>query len=379
MIARTMQRLVPLLFLVLARLGAMAQPPCPDSIPRTITAEQLDGYTFNMGTANYPNGSFYVFNWQYAMTEVLSNGSMSYITFPDTGTYLVCAMGQFQSDVQSPCTLEACDLVHVNGRAPTCPDLTLMIVAQPTSPYSLYFSGSLSMGTANVSQHIWDLGDGSASTEPAPQHTYEPGAYRVCLTATVEGCSYTACKWLYLGQGSAPCSSLFEPAIEVHALGNTIVAYDRSMTSGLEGTTTWDLGDGTSATGPVVMHTYSEMLLPFAICADIAVSGPMVDGDCTAYLCQDPFGSALSVGPDPAEAARWVRPTLVEQGFTIGPDLPAGTTSWELLDLAGRRWAQGGLAGSATHDVDASYLPAGLYCLRINGASGSFSSRLVKQ
>jgi gliding motility-associated-like protein len=62
--------------------------------------------------------------------------------------------------------------------------------ATPCVGSPIQFSSTSVVATGNISSYFWDLGDGTTSTEPTPEHTYAaPGNYNVTLTITSEGCT----------------------------------------------------------------------------------------------------------------------------------------------------------------------------------------------
>ncbi|MFB6286985.1 MAG: PKD domain-containing protein [Candidatus Bipolaricaulia bacterium] len=122
-----------------------------------------------------------------------------------------------------------------------------------------------------IDSYEWTFGDGSTSDQANPTHTYaESGEYRVELTVTDEA-GETAKDGITIQvqvgpqarasirnpnnaddvllqymSGAAPLDVAFNGARSTSAPGTEITSYK------------WDFGDGTSATGADVSHTYTE-------------------------------------------------------------------------------------------------------------------------
>ncbi len=368
------------LSLLSAGIRSVGQSPCPDSLVLPIISQQVGPleYAVQAGPGQHID-SFVATQWEYADQGPVYNGLQPTILFPEEGTYLVCVSGMVTTDQQSNCELTACDLVVASAVAPGCADAGLDITAEPQSQQVLWFQAHSSIGTASAFTYFWDFGDGNTSTLQDPTHTFAPGAYRICVTATLEQCVYTTCEWLYLGPGSQPCSALFEPGIRVESIGRTIAAYNTSHTSGMIGGTTWDLGDGNSASGEVIMHTYASADPWYTVCADLWVHGAAVVDTCTAELCTQAFEASLGVSDDRGSFLGWVRPTLFSEELLFGSEQAAGRTSWWLLDVAGRVVSAGSLSGSEQGRIRGSILAPGPYILHLVNDQGRWSGRVLKR
>ena len=125
----------------------------------------------------------------------------------------------------------------------------------------VHFNGSASHDFDGVVNRFeWDFGDGATGGGDQPVHVYQmPGDYRVVLS--IEGdqagqCSNTDADEMRVRVVEAPVARIAGPSsIAVGAP----VTFDASASSGATGqivTWRWDFGDGNTAAGPVVEHTY---------------------------------------------------------------------------------------------------------------------------
>jgi len=252
------------------------------------------------------------------------------------------------------------------------------IPARLLSGQPVTFTGQAA-GTAPL--FTWDFGDGTSANGQEVTHTYAvPATYRVVLTAT-NACSDDGI-WHDLAvelsctapQGTDLSSSAPVPAgDEVHFTG--------SFTAGAEPLTfTWFFGDGSSAAGRNITHTYQ------------------VAGDYPVMLIvQNPCGSDLATGMVEITARTWhIYLPLVAKNLYLGDDYepddtppaakplplggtqvhtidPAGDVDWVYVDLAAGQsyyFATGGL-GPDTDTALALYAADGQTQLAENDDCGA--------
>jgi len=106
---------------------------------------------------------------------------------------------------------------------------------------------------------FWEFGDGSTSTLQNPVQTYaDTGYYSVCLTITADSgmCTSVYCEDVYTGYPPPPsdCESFILPT----SMEGLTVDFEGYTISQYETVYTWEFGDGTTATGQYVSHTYSS-------------------------------------------------------------------------------------------------------------------------
>ena len=113
-----------------------------------------------------------------------------------------------------------------------------------------------------IVNYQWNFGDGNSTEGPgevAVNHFYDqPGQYEVTLTVTDnDGLTHSLAKTIMVGE--PPVSSfIFSP--ENPLVGDEIT-FDASASSDPDGDIVlyeWDFGDGTTAEGLIVSHTYTE-------------------------------------------------------------------------------------------------------------------------
>lgn len=161
--------------------------------------------------------------------------------------------------------------------------------------YTFQFTDGTYSETPIISWN-WDFGDGNASTEQNPTHTYTTdGSYIVVLTTTSEnGCQGYACIFVYVGEYIYPsyCYASFGYYTGTDATGLpsnltdslTVQFYDYSYTDNGVSTWAWDFGDGTLSTEANPVHTYL-IVGDYNVC--LTITGNTFNGDtCTNQYCQ---------------------------------------------------------------------------------------------
>ena len=118
----------------------------------------------------------------------------------------------------------------------------------------------------------WDFGDGMLSEEVNPQHSFgTPGNYNITLTISgADGvASYSRDLTVELSTIPEPIAALV--ANPRRGIAPLTVRFDASDSSGLIDTHDWNYGDGVSASGAYVEHSFEH---PGGYTVTLRVSGP---------------------------------------------------------------------------------------------------------
>ncbi|MEO8734176.1 MAG: PKD domain-containing protein [Flavobacteriales bacterium] len=376
-------RILPgLLFAVLSgvlpgsKLQAQA-PPCDSLQTATFSHADLGGYLYSFAPTLPVGTSALSTEWAF-LGENLNQydfAQQPQVTFPSQGDYLVCLRADVLDDQQAVCTSVHCELVLVPVD-PICAGL------QPTFTIGVQ-DGSITFIDQTVSGEpvqsvTWDLGDGSISTEAAPVHTYPGmGPYQACLTVTTANCSATACNWVYLGPADVPCDTLLHAAIGVVQYERTVAIFDQSVTSGMNSSIHWDLGDGDTASGSPVIHTYAEDGY-FDICGSVALWGPLTTDTCMAQVCQWVSTIQGSAAIDQVASPLALRAFPVPFADELHIEGAAPEAQWTLVDVLGKVHFAGTVAASGTTTISGKELSPGVYFVHLTSRSGTVSLRVVK-
>jgi PKD repeat protein len=119
-------------------------------------------------------------------TSSAQNPTHQFIT---AGSYTVCLTIH---GTDSLCYDMLCKTIIVTGDSTGCQANFSHATNPATGNSTIYFTD---LSTGNPTNWLWDFGDGGASSQQNPVHTYAmPGTYSVCLTITANTCTSMFCQ-----------------------------------------------------------------------------------------------------------------------------------------------------------------------------------------
>jgi len=111
-----------------------------------------------------------------------------------------------------------------------------------------------------IVNYYWDFGDGATTTGIAVDHAYvDDGSYNVTLTVKDDDGATAIAGSTKVVLNRSPVASFSENATVVYT--SVIIRFDASTSYDLDGVIadySWNFGDGTTASGVVVNHAYSD-------------------------------------------------------------------------------------------------------------------------
>ncbi len=232
-----------------------------------------------------------------------------------------------------------------------------------------------------VERICWNFGDGSdtcimaTSSTPPPlsiQHTYPaPGVYRTCVRILFQGgCIAEKCVEVVIRGGSHQCGgymtdSLIAPhtfkfkAFAIHAPNDPVVSYR------------WSFGDGTTATGQEVTHTYNAGG-EYRVCLTINTQSGCETRICNTVRIPGTSQAILQLSPNP------VINILHALFFSNRNE----TVAINIVNSAGvvvRTYTRNVTAGANNWDFDLSNLLPGTYLFTVQSPNQSASAIFIKQ
>jgi PKD repeat protein len=126
--------------------------------------------------------------------------------------------------------------------------------------------------------YIWDFGDASTGTGPAPSHQYaSAGTYNVCVIISDAGgiCTDTVCNSVVVTIAPPSCNATWT--------NNSLMAGQQTFTASpfnFGWTYSWDFGDATTGNGFITTHTYASSGT-YTVCLTVTDSSTM----CTSQFC----------------------------------------------------------------------------------------------
>lgn len=190
-------------------------------------------------------GQIYSWFWEFG-----DNGSSS-LQHPDhtyavEGIYNVCLTIRGADSCQQ--TICRTITVHAGNECQAQfsyhPDpLTVL----PGIPYQF-----IDLSTGPIDHWDWSFGNGAYSHEQNPVHTFPgPGTYFVCLTVYGGGCQSAWCQYVEVN-GNDSCVAWY--TFQRAGLTASFIGF---LMNSQQGTYDWDFGDGNSASGQNVTHTFA--------------------------------------------------------------------------------------------------------------------------
>lgn len=262
----------------------------------------------------------YVFGWDFG-DGTTGNGPAVNHTYTAAGTYT--AVLTVTDGGNNAATARVVVVVS--------PALSVVSSGTPltgTAPVAVDFSGTAAGGKAPY-RYAWTFGDGLSSSVQNPSHTYTgPGTFTVGLTITdANGVDSSA----------AALTVTISPAPLVASAASTATLGDAPMATTLTGSETggwgpytyaWDLGDGTSATGSSIGHTYASAGT-YAATVTVTDSKGVTSQATVHITVHDALGVTVSATPTSGLA-----PLQVGFSAAASGGLPPYSFAWSFADGA---------------------------------------------
>ncbi len=183
---------------------------------------------------------------------------------------------------------------------------------------------------------FWDFGDGTTSTDTDPAHTYKkPGQYSVVLKL-YDGFApepTVAIIPVFIGSSPLAIPSFTDTTVCVQAM----ITFDGSRSVnpvGAIGSYSWDFGDGETALGPTVQHSY---LKPGVYSVALTVVG--TEGVAKRGKCSNVSQSTVIVRVVSGPIAEFTYPGWVAVGDTVVLDASVSSASDNIISYT---WNIGG-------------------------------------
>jgi len=176
------------------------------------------------------------------------------------------------------------------------------------------FEGSVKNGQADT--WMWNFGDGTTATGQKVTHSFinSNSAVTVCLTTTgasADGtvCTSKSCQQLYIYVPS-PCESYF--SYQPDSVTGTDYVFEGYAKNSQISSWNWDFGDGTTATGQKVSHSFANTNANHNVC--LTTTGVDASGaTCTHSYCQDVYVYI----PSACESSFSYYPDSIGSGYTF--------------------------------------------------------------
>ncbi len=228
-------------------------------------------------------------------------------------THVYAASGSVYATLTVTCgdgsTSTDTDVITINEAPPPC---TATFQAWPL-PTVVKQAITFNSTSANALSWEWDFGDGTTATGNRVTHAYEQaGTYQAVLTITCQDSSDTSAPLEIVINELPPCFASFTTSPEVIEIGLPI-----TFTSDSEGAETfeWNFGDGATATGNPVVHTYNTLGEFYASLKITCSAGQSdTDTDLINVVMPPPCSSSFTTDPQPALVGQTITFTSTATG-----------------------------------------------------------------
>jgi PKD repeat protein len=209
----------------------------------------VNGFTVAFTNTSNQGGVAATYLWTFG-DNTSSHDQNPVHTYAIAGQYRVC----LRIITVNGCVSDICKWVTVG--VPITPVNCRASFTFLVSNYRVEFRNHSVSPNPNLTTYKWSFGDGSTSTQFAPQHIYQaPGNYTVCLFMHDQGsnCRDTICQQVVVGITVVPpCNASFSYTVQGAQVQFT------STSIPMQNTTShyWTFGDGTTSTLVNPLHIF---------------------------------------------------------------------------------------------------------------------------
>ncbi|HEX4877332.1 MAG TPA: PKD domain-containing protein [Chitinophagaceae bacterium] len=322
------------------------------------------------------------------------DGTDTCINYPETytGQYVVAHQynqpGQYEVCVKiiyfGGCEAYKCKPVVIPPPPVTCQVRLFEITPSITSLVRGFYANPTSVPNRRPTRICWYFGDGTDTCimlspgTPLPtigyfiRHTYPaPGTYRACVKVLFDGgCIAEDCKEVIIRSMPDLCGGYMRDSLtgprtfrftgfSIHAPNDEVIGYR------------WTFGDGTSALGREVTHTYNQAG-NFEVCLYIKTRLGCETRICKTVRVPGNNLPALTLSPNPVI-------NVMNVSFLSTHTEPVNIRILNGMGVAVRTYTRNAVVGSNTWIFDLSTLTPGVYSFTLQSPNQLASAIFLKQ
>jgi len=276
--------------------------------------------TFDGSASSDPDGTIVSWTWDFGDTQTGSGPVVNH-AYTAPGTYTVTLTIVDNESLSDTATTD----VIVNP----FPFATFTMGPSPAAPAQpVTFDGSGSSG--NLVSYDWTFGDGNTASGAIVAHAYaSPGSYTVTLTVTDDQSQQDSEAQVLRVNAPPIASFVADPPQTVMGQAVTLNATTSSDSDGTIASHAWAFGDGNTATGAVVMHTYSSKG-PFVVRLTVTDNDGATSETTRTVLVANRPPVIVAASPSDATARMVADGSLRLNVTALDPDLDPLTYTWRV-------------------------------------------------
>ena len=211
--------------------------------------------TFDASLSTPDGGTIISYEWNFGDGTPNATGMITTHTYTDNGTYAVTLTVTDDDGLADTCSQN----ITVLNRPPIA-SFTESATTVPTDTV-ITFNASYSYDLDGyIVSYFWDFGDSANGTSVTTEHAYaDNGTYIVTLTITDDDGATAVATATKIISNRVPTASFTENATTVYT--GEIIHFNASESFDPDGYIAsyfWDFGDGTNATGVIIVHSYAD-------------------------------------------------------------------------------------------------------------------------
>ncbi len=230
------------------------QPPVAAFTESAHTVDTSEVIYFDASDSYDPDGTIVSYEWDFGDGTKGTGVSVQH-SYPEDGIYTVTLTVTDDDGA----TDSAQDTKTVVNRPPVA-SFTESAHTVDTSEVITFDASASYDPDGYIVSYTWDFGDGTTATGIMVTHAYaDDGSYTVTLTVTDDDGATDSAQDTKTVVNRPPVAIFTESAHRVDT--SEVIYFDASHSYDLDGTIvsySWDFGDGTTATGVSVQHSYPE-------------------------------------------------------------------------------------------------------------------------
>jgi PKD repeat protein len=204
------------------------------------------------GTASTDNVEAVSYEWAFGDGSTASGPTPTHV-YADPGEYTVTLT------VTDAAGNTATDTITVTTQDVTPPNADATSTLQPTEDTTVEFDATNSTDNVAIDSYEWTFGDGTSATGATATHAY-PDSGRYTVTVTVTDTAGNVGRDTLIIQVQENSTLIADAGANRRVDEDVSLVLQGTQSRSDEGIDTyeWELGDGTTATGPNIEHVYEQ-------------------------------------------------------------------------------------------------------------------------